>query len=155
MKHELNAITMKKAENPACLFEKISGLENCYNTSSFCILLHDQIATELGKALVEYSTVLTCEHKSKGGALTMLDLEEAMSQLYSTMYGIDGTNNGEREIGLLTSNDFVCYGCVKKGHKSYQYTLKKSKKKCKFSGKKGHAGSVCYDNPNNTSQAPK
>eukprot|EP00957_Ditylum_brightwellii_P067807 5146976-Ditylum_brightwellii.AAC.1 len=79
MKHELNAITMKKVENPAYLFKKISELENCYNTSLFCISLDNQITTVLTKAPVEYSTVLTCEQRSKGRALTMLDLEEAMS----------------------------------------------------------------------------
>eukprot|EP00957_Ditylum_brightwellii_P212310 15367177-Ditylum_brightwellii.AAC.2 len=134
MKHELNAIAMKKAENPVrvrlhevqqrtlcfqscyhlskaprldakadlnphpevlqapvqalpeplttCLFEKISGLENRYNTSLFCISLDDQITTVLDKAPVEYSTVLTCEQRSKGSALTMIDLEEAMKPLH-------------------------------------------------------------------------
>eukprot|EP00957_Ditylum_brightwellii_P088858 6766259-Ditylum_brightwellii.AAC.1 len=63
MKCELKVIAMKKAENPACLFEKISGLENCYNISSFCILLDDQITTVPKKAPFEYSTVLTCEQR--------------------------------------------------------------------------------------------
>eukprot|EP00957_Ditylum_brightwellii_P199259 15188930-Ditylum_brightwellii.AAC.1 len=33
LRRDLNAITMKKDEDPDRLFEKLSGLENRYNTS--------------------------------------------------------------------------------------------------------------------------
>eukprot|EP00957_Ditylum_brightwellii_P029809 2254800-Ditylum_brightwellii.AAC.1 len=120
MKRELNTITMKKAENPAHLFEKISGLENRYNTSLFYISLDDQIATVLDKAPVEYSTVLTCEQRTKVSAMTMLDLEEAMSQLYRSMYSKDGNNDEGKEIRLSTTDNSVRFRCGKKGHRSFQ-----------------------------------
>eukprot|EP00957_Ditylum_brightwellii_P143435 10927600-Ditylum_brightwellii.AAC.1 len=50
MKRKLNAIAMKKTEDPVKLFEQISGLENHYNTETFQISLDDQLATVLDKA---------------------------------------------------------------------------------------------------------
>eukprot|EP00957_Ditylum_brightwellii_P003384 256498-Ditylum_brightwellii.AAC.1 len=107
MKLELNVITMKKTDKPACLFEKMSGLENCYNTTLFHILLDDQITTVLNKAPVEYITVSTRKQRIKGGTLAMLHLKEAMSQLYRTMYGKDDNNDEGKNIRLSTTDKSI------------------------------------------------
>ena len=73
---------MKKEEDPAQLFEKLSGIKNKYNTATFQIPDDKLIATVLKKAPEEYMSVLTCEQRVKGTNLTLTDLEEAMTQLY-------------------------------------------------------------------------
>eukprot|EP00957_Ditylum_brightwellii_P159047 12104969-Ditylum_brightwellii.AAC.2 len=61
LRRELYVVLMKKDEDPAVLFKKISALENRYNTTSFQIGKEGMIATMLGKAPMEYSSVLTYE----------------------------------------------------------------------------------------------
>eukprot|EP00957_Ditylum_brightwellii_P139769 10650984-Ditylum_brightwellii.AAC.1 len=56
---DLNSIVMKKDEDPDCLFKKLLGLENQYNTASFQIFIKDLIATVLEKVRIEYGTILT------------------------------------------------------------------------------------------------
>ena len=58
----------------------------------------------LENAPAEYSMVLTCEQRVKGSALKIEDLQEAMSQMYRTMYGNKVNTDADTEIGLA-SND--------------------------------------------------
>eukprot|EP00957_Ditylum_brightwellii_P075761 5757855-Ditylum_brightwellii.AAC.1 len=51
LRHELNAVLMKKEEDPTRLFEKLSGLQNRFNTATFQIATDDIIAANLEKAL--------------------------------------------------------------------------------------------------------
>eukprot|EP00957_Ditylum_brightwellii_P001433 112010-Ditylum_brightwellii.AAC.1 len=111
----LNSILMKRKDDPVVLFEQISGLQNRYNTTTFQISSEEQIATVLDKAPTEYSTVLTCKQRQKGSALSMTDLQLAMTQLYCTMYG-----------------DVRGYNCGGKGHKAFQYKEPKKKKNNKI-----------------------
>eukprot|EP00957_Ditylum_brightwellii_P174858 13313953-Ditylum_brightwellii.AAC.1 len=61
LRREMNAITMKKEDDPSVLFEKISSLENQFNTATFQIAKEDTIATVLEKAMSKYSVILMCE----------------------------------------------------------------------------------------------
>eukprot|EP00957_Ditylum_brightwellii_P049403 3748632-Ditylum_brightwellii.AAC.1 len=106
----------------------------------------DLIATVFEKELVEYGTILTCELPAQGSNLTMAHLNEAMSQLYQTMYGLDKKNEEENEVGLITADETVCCSCNKKGHKSFECLLKRGKGqggggrrgKCAYCGKENH-----------------
>eukprot|EP00957_Ditylum_brightwellii_P030153 2281870-Ditylum_brightwellii.AAC.1 len=60
---------MKKEEDPTRLFEKLSGLQNWFNTATFQIATGDIIAAILEKAPTMYSAVLTCKQRNKGTAL--------------------------------------------------------------------------------------
>eukprot|EP00957_Ditylum_brightwellii_P136931 10442806-Ditylum_brightwellii.AAC.1 len=88
----LNSIIMKKDEDPDHLSEKLSGLENRYSTALFQISTKDLIATVLKKAPMEYGTIFTCKQRAKGNMLTTVHLNQAMSQLYWTMYQSDKKN---------------------------------------------------------------
>eukprot|EP00957_Ditylum_brightwellii_P127420 9716540-Ditylum_brightwellii.AAC.2 len=71
---KMNAIVMKKEDEPARLFEKISGLKNRYNISTFQIPTEDMLAMVLEKAPQEYGTFLMCKQRNKGARLTKKDL---------------------------------------------------------------------------------
>ena len=47
MRQALNAVTMKVGENPAILFENLSGIKNCYDTVSVKVTEEELIATVL------------------------------------------------------------------------------------------------------------
>eukprot|EP00957_Ditylum_brightwellii_P123219 9395260-Ditylum_brightwellii.AAC.2 len=66
-------------------------------------------------------------------------LNEAMSQLYHTMYGSDKKDKEENEAGLIAADDPVCYNCKKKEPKLFQRPLKREKGRCS-GGKKGKCG---------------
>ena len=96
------------------------------------------IATVLEKAPREYSTVLTCEQRVKGTALTMIDLAEAMNQLWRTMNS--GTEDRDKEMSLMSKDGVTCYKCGKKEHKTFECRTKCDEKKGKFDGKCSTSG---------------
>jgi hypothetical protein len=54
---------VNEEDDPALLFEQISGIENKFNTVNYQIPKTDRLATVLEKAPKEYGTVLTvCFH---------------------------------------------------------------------------------------------
>eukprot|EP00957_Ditylum_brightwellii_P184573 14057643-Ditylum_brightwellii.AAC.1 len=100
------------------------------------------IATVLEKAPKEYGTVLTVEQRTQGGGLTLAHLQEAMTQLWRTLYGGENENDDKNEMGLAIA-DITCYRCGKKGHKGYQCNKKTrgkkgegNREKCDRCGKK-------------------
>ena len=99
LRREVNKVSMKKEEDPANLFEALSAIENKYNTAVFQIQSDELIATVLEKAPREYMSVLTTEQRVQGTRLTMNHLEEAMTQLYRSLYGSGSEEKGD-EIGL-------------------------------------------------------
>ena len=62
------------------------------------------MTTVLENAPAEYSMVLTCEQRVKGSALKIEDLQEAMSQMYCTMYGNKVNRDAAIDIGLGSNN---------------------------------------------------
>ena len=150
LRRALNAVSMKKDEDPSVLFEALSAIENKFTTATFKIQEEELFATVLEKAPQEYMSVLTCEQRKQGNALTLKDLEEAMTQLYRAMQG-QAESESSQEIGLLSS-DVKCYWCKKMGHKAYQCPDKQNDQnsnggkfngKCHNCGKKGHKVSNC------------
>eukprot|EP00957_Ditylum_brightwellii_P085628 6514035-Ditylum_brightwellii.AAC.1 len=153
---------MKRGEDPDCLFKKLSGLENQYNTTLFQISSEDLITTVLEKVPKEFGTILTCGQCIKGNTLTTVHLNEAMSQLYQTMNGLDKKDEEENEAGLIPADETVCFNCNKKGHMLFQCLLKKDKGKgiggrrgkCMLCEKDNHATKDCFKEPRNTSNVP-
>jgi hypothetical protein len=119
MRKMMNQVSMKAKENPATLFEQLSGIENRYNTREKQIDEEDLIAVILEKAPKEYVAVLTAEQRRMGDALTMTDLEEAMNQHWRQLYGetASDSRSSDKEIVLAAFNG-ACFNCGKKGHKS-------------------------------------
>jgi len=166
LRKALNSVTMKKTEDPANLFEALSGIENKYNTAAYQIPQTELIATVLEKAPAEYSSVITSEQRHKGDSLQMSDLSDAMNQLWRTMYGKSDDSSKDTEIGLFNgSGDIVCYRCKKKGHKAFQCPDKNKDKKagggqgkftgkCKTCGKSGYRAADCFDDPKNADKVP-
>eukprot|EP00957_Ditylum_brightwellii_P192474 14653963-Ditylum_brightwellii.AAC.1 len=79
LKFTLNSVLMKRKDNPVVLFEQISRLQNRYNTTTFQVILEEQITTVLDKAPMEYSTLLACKQMQKGSALLITDLQFTMT----------------------------------------------------------------------------
>ena len=78
----LNQISMKDNENPDVLFQRISAVENWFNTSTQKVDESDLIAVVLSCAPHKYQTVLTVEKRVKGSNLKMKDLNDAMKDLW-------------------------------------------------------------------------
>src|SRR5687767_9068436 len=126
----------------------------------------EMIATVLEKAPREYSTVLTCEQRVKGATLTMIDLAEAMNQLWRTMN--TGTEETDKEVSLMSNKNITCYKCDKKGHKAFQCKSEgngdskskeeakreKFKGKCSTCGQNGHKAENCFKDPKNAGKVP-
>ena len=168
LRQELNGIKMKKEDNPAVLFEALSGIENKYNTAMYKVPSEDLIAAVLEKAPKEYSSLLTAEMRSKGVALTREHLKEAMNQLWRNMYGAGAKPSEEVEVGLWNNDTKIkCYRCGETGHKAFQ--CKKPKKtgggkdqgkkkfqgKCNTCGKEGHKAVDCFKDPKNAGKVPE
>lgn len=159
MRQALNAVTMKKDNDPAKLFEGPSGVCNHYKTTTFQITDEELIAPLLKKAPKEYSMVLTCEQKTKGMALSIDDLEGATNQLWRTLYGSFGDKSNKEMI--LSSNEKCgrCYKCEKSGHKTFEECRNRSKPKfngkCNSCGATGHRAADCFKDPKNAGKIPE
>eukprot|EP00957_Ditylum_brightwellii_P176584 13448758-Ditylum_brightwellii.AAC.1 len=86
-----------KEEYHSKLFEILSGQQNMYNMESFKIPDKDLITTVLKKAPKEYGMVFTSEQRTKGNLLNHKDINEAMSQLFRTLYEKDASNKDKNE----------------------------------------------------------
>jgi hypothetical protein len=120
LRRALNAVSMKKEDDPAILFEPISATENKYDSVNYQIPKEDRIATVLEKAPKEYGTVLTVEQRSKGNNLNSEDLHDDKSQLWRTLYQNETVAGGGDEIWLASADsNITCYRCKKTGHKAF------------------------------------
>ena len=75
LRSQLNDLKMKKTEDPADIFEKISAIENQYNTKSNKVVQEDLIAVIIATAPQTYQAVLTSEQLRLGASITMEDLQ--------------------------------------------------------------------------------
>ena len=57
LRRQLNAVTMKRNEDPATLFEQISGVKNSYNTATQTISKEELIAVIIDSAHADYQAV--------------------------------------------------------------------------------------------------
>ena len=74
----LNKLMMKKNEDPSVLFEKISEIQNRYDTVRHNLDEEDLITTVISVAPAEYNGLLTGEQCRLGDDLTLKHLEDAM-----------------------------------------------------------------------------
>src|SRR5688572_13258889 len=161
MRQALNGVTMKLEDNPASLFETLSGIKNRYQSASVKVTEEELIATVLEKAPWEYSTVLTCEQRVKGVSLALSDLCDAMNQLWRTMNS--GNEESGKEVSLMSKDGVTCCKCGKKGHKAFECRLSKGEddKKGKFDGncttcgRKGHKAERCFEDPKSANKVPE
>jgi hypothetical protein len=97
------------------MFERLSSIQNKFKKIN--VDKEDLIAIVLSIAPADYKKpVMTAEQRAKGNALTMDDLEEAMTQHYRTiMSGKEG--GGKKSIAKSHETSFaiVCYKCRSKG----------------------------------------
>ena len=107
----LNTVITNKKEYPTNLSEAISDTNKKYNTATYQWPKEDKIATVMNNAPEEYSTVFTCEQRVKGSALKIEYLQEAMSQLYGTIYFNKVNEDADTDIGLARNHGskIICY----------------------------------------------
>ena len=104
LRRALNCVSMKKEEDPVDLFKAISGIKNKYNMARHKFPEEENIATVLNNAPAKYSTVFTYEQRVKGFALKIEYLQEAMIQLYRTIYGNKLNTNADTDIRLARND---------------------------------------------------
>jgi hypothetical protein len=108
LRQMLSKVKMKKDKEPSILFEQLSVIENRLNKPGQQIPDDDLIAAVLTAAPKEYVSILTAEHRSKGTALRLTDLESAMTQHWRQTTGPLSSANEVNEVTLLTFNG-ICY----------------------------------------------
>jgi hypothetical protein len=167
LQQALGEVSMKQKEDPAVIFEQIGSIENRYSDGTTTISNEELMAVVLNAAPKEYKSVLTTEQRIKGNALTLDDLESAMTQLYRQMYpreGTNGRNDMDSEIALSAFNG-ICFKCNKRGHKASDCTSSGAgkgggnrnphkNKKCFGCGKMGHIAANCWEKESNASKRP-
>ena len=168
----LSAISMKASDELTVLFERISAIENKYNTATFTTDNKALFAVVLDAAPAAYKAILTTEQGIKGTALTMEDLESTMMQQWRQTFQKkpENKNTDSNKITLMgstTTGSFngTCYNCQQKGHRANQCPTKKKGKnggnskgnsslKCTNCGKPGHVEAKSWDLAANSGTRP-
>ena len=164
----IRKVSMKDKEDPGTIFEQLSKIENQFNKK---LDLDDKIATIMSVVPDKYKGVLTAEHRAKGKALTLADLEEALRQHYRALSFHQSSKDDGKELGM--SGVLTCNFCKKTGHSvndcfklkakkaregegngSSTQSANKSKDKCFHCGKVGHKQDQCWNKPGNESKKP-
>ena len=167
LRRQLNSVAMKRNEDPATLFEQLSGIKNRYNTTSTRISTEELLAVIIDSAHEDYQSVLTSEQRRLGTAITMGDLQSAMNQQWrATHGGAHNKNDGVEEMNLSAFNG-ECYKCGKQGHRANDCKSKgkgrgkmngksgqKFKGECFHCGKKGHRETDCWQKDKNSKKRP-
>jgi gag-polypeptide of LTR copia-type len=91
LRQELMRIKMSGEEDPSTLFEKLAKVKA--RGAAAKLDAEEMIAVVIEKAPQEYQTILTIKQRLKGAALTVDDLESAMTQHYRSVYGGRASNN--------------------------------------------------------------
>lgn len=82
LRQALGKVSMKQKDDPAVIFEQIGSIENRYMDGTRTIPDEELIAVVLSAAPEEYAPVLTTEQRIRGNALSLEDLEPAMTVHY-------------------------------------------------------------------------
>ena len=92
-------VAMKAKEHPKVLFEQMSELEEEFGVT---FELSDQIPILIAASPSVYHTLIVQEQRTKGSNLTVFDLEDCMTDLFRTSYGMQTTGIGgaETEMGM-------------------------------------------------------
>jgi hypothetical protein len=171
LRQRLSVIRMKKNEDPATLFKKISSIENKFNMSTRHIEEENLIAVVLDAAPQEYQSLLTTEQHTKGASITLSNLEVVMGQYWRQTKSArekSGTSEDDSEFSLVTF-DGKSFPCGKEEHmgkdcpddlKNKNNTSNNRKKKlngkCFNCGKEGHMSKDCWvQKEENTDKRPK
>ena len=166
LRRSLNAIKMKKGQDPGKLFEQIYSIQN---RSKIEIPEADFVAVILDAASEEYQAVLTSERARLKEDITVTDLEETMRSHWHTLSTRNNKSDADdegKEIALANvSFGGTCFLCKKKGHRIKDCPEKKTKGgtgtgskfngKCNNCGKQGHKGADCWEKAENADKRPK
>lgn len=131
---QLFAIDFPEKQDPSKYFGEMSGIRARYQTAAKKLSEDLQIAAVVIGAPAIYDDVITAEQRSKGDAMTLENLEEAMRTLYRVKIearkGTDDNDGDENTEMQLAAFSGTCFKCNEKGHMAHQCPKKRS-----FSGK--------------------
>ena len=96
MKRQMSKVKMRKYDKPSKLIEQIMAIENQFRGLEKKLDEEDKITLVLEKAPKYYSGILAVTEQKKGDALTMKDLEEAMSTQFRIRYGDNEKKRGRK-----------------------------------------------------------
>ena len=94
MRLQLTKIGIKNNENPSSLFEQISAIRNRFQDNSYNISDDELIAATMAAAPDQYHSIVTSTQITKGNALTLQDVEHAMTQYWRMHIGVKNNGNG-------------------------------------------------------------
>jgi Reverse transcriptase (RNA-dependent DNA polymerase)/Zinc knuckle len=164
LRQELMRIKMSVKEDPATLFEQLAKVKA--RCASAKLDSEEMIAVIIEKAPQEYQQVLTIEQRIKGAALTVDDLESAMTQHFRCVYGSRANNISKNDDGTEKEVTLVnikgnCFKCGKPGHRAKDCRSSKSggekgkfKGTCHNCGMTGHAATNCWEKEENKDKRP-
>ena len=148
MIQQLFGIGFKKEQDPSEFFGEMSGIRARYQTAAKKLSEDLQIAAVVIGAPAMYDDVITAEQRSKGDAMTLENLEEAMRTLYRVKIeakkGTDDDDDDKDTEMQLAAFSGTCFKCNEKGHMANQCPKKSSfSGKCHNCGIRGHRVKDC------------
>mgnify|MGYP001200861434 FL=1 len=112
---------MKKQANPDKFFNKLNTVRARYSADINEEMLINEVMV---KAPIKYQGIIASETMSKGAALKLSDLKDAMKTIwrmgssagnYMTAESSDESDDGGTEL-IGSAFNGECYNCEKKGH---------------------------------------
>jgi hypothetical protein len=116
---ELDAITMRRRENPGNLIDKLEGISARYRISGVVVPKEALIARALVAAHDDYKDILVAAKLAKGDDLTLGDIRFYMVTLYEAMHGqaaMKAADMSTTSRNRLPRRRYACGYCSKKGH---------------------------------------
>jgi hypothetical protein len=116
---EIDAITMKRREDPGNLIDKLEGISARYTISGVAVPKEALIARALVAAHDDYKDVLVAAKLAKGDDLTLEEIRSYMVTLYEAMHGHAAPKAADmstRSRNRLPRRRYACGYCSKKGH---------------------------------------
>lgn len=146
---QMISVGFKDEQDPCEFFGEMAGIKSRHETATKKLSEDLQMAAVVIQAPDIYDDVITAEQRSKGNAMTMENLEDAMRTLYRVKIeakkGPVVKTNNDNELNLA----FVgkCYNCGEKGPIASKCPNDKKSGsfsgKCFSCGKRGHRKDEC------------